>query len=107
MWGGRFASAPDALMQEINASIDVDKRLWREDIEGSKAHAAMLSHQGIIPQADAAAIDAGRGMGMRRGQLPNTEWNSDRICSLPLFPDMTEQDVDDAVKAIKEVLGAQ
>ncbi|HXZ68803.1 MAG TPA: argininosuccinate lyase [Alphaproteobacteria bacterium] len=57
MWGGRFASAPDALMQEINASIDIDKRLWREDIEGSKAHAAMLSHQGIIPQADAAAIE--------------------------------------------------
>ena len=59
MWGGRFSAAPDAVMQEINASIDVDKRLWREDIEGSKAHAAMLSHQGIIPQADAAAIERG------------------------------------------------
>jgi UDP-4-amino-4-deoxy-L-arabinose-oxoglutarate aminotransferase len=46
-------------------------------------------------------------MGMRRGQLPNTEWNSDRICSLPLFPDMTERDVDDVVKAIKEVLGTR
>jgi UDP-4-amino-4-deoxy-L-arabinose-oxoglutarate aminotransferase len=43
-------------------------------------------------------------MGMRRGMLPNTEWNSDRICSLPLFPDMTEHDVDDVVRAIKEVL---
>jgi len=43
-------------------------------------------------------------MGMRRGMLPNTEWNSDRICSLPLFPDMTLEDVDDVVEAIKEVL---
>jgi len=36
--------------------------------------------------------------------LPNTEWNSDRICSLPLFPDMTVDDVDDVVSAVKEVL---
>ncbi len=43
-------------------------------------------------------------MGMKRGMLPNTEWNSDRICSLPLFPDMTNDDVDDVVDAIKEVL---
>jgi UDP-4-amino-4-deoxy-L-arabinose-oxoglutarate aminotransferase len=43
-------------------------------------------------------------MGLRRGTLPNTEWNSDRICSLPLFPDMTERDVDDVVDAIKDVL---
>jgi len=43
-------------------------------------------------------------MGMRRGILPNTEWNSDRICSLPLFPGMTPGDVDDVVSAIKEVL---
>lgn len=43
-------------------------------------------------------------MGTHRGMLPNTEWNSDRICSLPLFPDMTEDDVNDVVEAIKEVL---
>jgi UDP-4-amino-4-deoxy-L-arabinose-oxoglutarate aminotransferase len=43
-------------------------------------------------------------MGMRRGMLPNTEWNSDRICSLPLFPDMNEHDVDDVIDSIKEVL---
>jgi UDP-4-amino-4-deoxy-L-arabinose-oxoglutarate aminotransferase len=43
-------------------------------------------------------------MGMRRGILPNTEWNSDRICSLPLFPEMTEGDVDDVIDAIKQVL---
>ena len=43
-------------------------------------------------------------MGLRRGTLPDTEWNSDRICSLPLFPDMTPEDVDDVVAAIKDVL---
>jgi UDP-4-amino-4-deoxy-L-arabinose-oxoglutarate aminotransferase len=43
-------------------------------------------------------------MGIRRGALPNTEWNSDRICSLPLFSDMTDRDVDDVVEAIKDVL---
>ncbi|OQY41463.1 MAG: UDP-4-amino-4-deoxy-L-arabinose--oxoglutarate aminotransferase [Desulfobacteraceae bacterium 4572_87] len=43
-------------------------------------------------------------MGMEKGALPNTEWNSDRICSLPLFPDMTFVDVDSVVEAIKEVL---
>ena len=43
-------------------------------------------------------------LGVRRGALPNTEWNSDRICSLPLFPDMTVDDVDDVVEAIKDVL---
>ena len=59
MWGGRFASTPEDAMQAINASIDVDKRLWREDIEGSKAHADMLAAQGIITHEDNAAIQAG------------------------------------------------
>ena len=48
MWGGRFKSDPDAIMAEINASIDVDRRLYRQDIAASKAHAAMLAQQGII-----------------------------------------------------------
>jgi len=56
MWGGRFGGKPADLMAEINASIRFDKRLWREDIAGSKAHAAMLREQGIIGEADAAAI---------------------------------------------------
>jgi len=59
MWGGRFAAKPDAVMQTINASIGVDQRLWREDIEGSKAHAAMLAAQGILTQDDAVAIRDG------------------------------------------------
>ena len=55
-WGGRFSAMPADLMREINASIRFDKRLWREDIAASKAHAAMLREQGIISEADAAAI---------------------------------------------------
>ncbi len=54
MWGGRFASGPDAIMEEINASIDFDRRLYRQDIAASKAHAAMLAKQGIIARDDAA-----------------------------------------------------
>ena len=55
-WGGRFAAGPAALMTRINASITFDKRLWREDIAASKAHAAMLRDQQIIGRDDAAAI---------------------------------------------------
>lgn len=56
MWGGVFDAAPDALMTAINASIDVDKRLYAEDIAGSVAHAQMLAKQGIITKDDAAKI---------------------------------------------------
>jgi argininosuccinate lyase len=59
MWGGRFAGGPAAVMREINASIPVDKRLWREDLAASKAHAAMLGAQGIISPEEAAAIAGG------------------------------------------------
>ena len=59
MWGGRFQGGPADLMREINSSIGTDKRLWREDIEASRAHAAMLGAQGIIPAEDAAAIEQG------------------------------------------------
>lgn len=59
MWGGRFAEGPAAVMREINASIPFDKRMWRQDIAGSKAHVAMLAQQGIVSAADAATIDAG------------------------------------------------
>ncbi|SEC97254.1 argininosuccinate lyase [Rhizobiales bacterium GAS188] len=59
MWGGRYASGPAAIMEEINASIDFDKTLWRQDIEGSKAHAAMLAKQRIITGKDAKTIARG------------------------------------------------
>ncbi len=59
MWGGRYSTGMDAVMEEINASIDFDKTLWRQDIAGSRAHVAMLAQQDIVTQADAAAIDKG------------------------------------------------
>ena len=59
MWGGRFASGPDAIMTAINASIGFDQRLYAQDIAGSRAHAAMLAACGIITDSDAAAIREG------------------------------------------------
>jgi len=59
MWGGRFAAGPDAIMEAINASIGYDQRFAGQDIEASRAHAAMLAHQGIISDNDADAIREG------------------------------------------------
>ncbi len=59
MWGGRFAEGPAAVMREINASLPFDKRMWRQDIDASKAHVAMLSKQGILATEEASAISAG------------------------------------------------
>src|SRR6478752_318650 len=59
MWGGRFGSGPDAIMEEINASIGFDRRLYAQDIKGSLAHARMLAEQGIISKSDAAEIRHG------------------------------------------------
>ena len=59
MWGGRFAAGPASVMREINASIPFDKRLWKQDIAGSKAHVAMLAKQGIVSAEDAQAISVG------------------------------------------------
>ncbi|HEY1930992.1 MAG TPA: argininosuccinate lyase [Acetobacteraceae bacterium] len=58
-WGGRFAAGPSAIMQEINASIGFDRKLWRADIRGSLAHAAMLAKVGVISAEDAASIGDG------------------------------------------------
>jgi len=59
MWGGRFAEGPAAVMREINASLPFDKRMWRQDLAASQAHAAMLGAAGIVSAGDAAAIGAG------------------------------------------------
>ncbi|MDB4213571.1 argininosuccinate lyase [Octadecabacter sp.] len=59
MWGGRFAAGPHAIMEAINASIGFDRRLAKQDIDGSRAHAAMLAAQGIITDSDADAIREG------------------------------------------------
>jgi argininosuccinate lyase len=59
MWGGRFSAGPDAIMAEINTSIDVDRKLFRQDILASQAHADMLREQGIISSQDAQTIVRG------------------------------------------------
>ncbi len=59
MWGGRFAAGPDAIMEAINASIGFDRRLYAQDIRGSRAHAAMLAATGILTDSDAQAIGEG------------------------------------------------
>ena len=59
MWGGRFAGGPAAIMRRINASIEFDRRLYAEDIAGSKAHCAMLVAQRIVTAEDGAAISQG------------------------------------------------
>jgi argininosuccinate lyase len=59
MWGGRFTEGPDAILEEINASIDFDRKLFRQDILGSQAHARMLARQGIVEADDAEKIIEG------------------------------------------------
>ena len=58
-WGGRFAAGPSVVMEEINASIGFDQKLWRQDIQGSLAHAAMLAKVGVISREDEQAIRNG------------------------------------------------
>jgi argininosuccinate lyase len=67
MWGGHYAAGPAAIMNEINVSIDVDRRLYAQDIAGSKAHAAMLAAQGIITKKDSA--DIARGLDKILGEI--------------------------------------
>ena len=73
IWGGRFAEGPSRVMEEINASIDFDKRLYAQDIAGSKAHCAMLAQHGIIAKEDGDAIlgglDAPSSRRLRAGRL--------------------------------------
>jgi argininosuccinate lyase len=76
MWGGRFTSSPDAIMEEINASIDVDRHLYAQDIAASKAHAAMLAEQGIITADDAAKI--ARGLDTILSEIEKGDFKFDR-----------------------------
>jgi argininosuccinate lyase len=76
MWGGRFSASPSAIMEEINASIDFDYRLALQDIEGSKAHAAMLAETGIVSKADAEAI--GKGLDNIRQEIEARTFNFSR-----------------------------
>ena len=67
MWGGRFASGPAEIMEEINASIDFDKALAPQDVAGSLAHVAMLAKAGVVEAADADAI--ARGLHQIKGEI--------------------------------------
>src|SRR3954449_13274611 len=58
-WGGRFSGGPSVIMQDINASIGFDRKLWRQDIRGSRAHAAMLARIGLLTAEDEHAIGQG------------------------------------------------
>src|SRR5919109_261568 len=76
MWGGRFSERPDAIMEEINVSIDVDRHLFAQDIAASKAHAAMLAAQGIITGNDAKNI--GRGLDTILSEIDKGEFDFKR-----------------------------
>src|SRR3954452_5972196 len=76
MWGGRFTGRPDAIMEEINVSIDVDRHMYAQDIAASKAHAAMLAAQGIITQNDAKNI--GRGLDTILSEIGNGSFDFKR-----------------------------
>jgi argininosuccinate lyase len=67
MWGGRFATGPAEIMEEINASIDFDKALGPQDVAGSLAHVAMLAQTGIVERADADEI--ARGLTQVKGEI--------------------------------------
>ena len=56
LWGGRFTKSTDSFTDHFHSSISFDQRLYKEDITGSIAHAAMLGKQGIIPKEDAELI---------------------------------------------------
>jgi argininosuccinate lyase len=76
MWGGRFSSGPDAIMEEINASIGFDRKLASQDIAGSLAHVAMLAEAGIVATADAATISDG--LTKIRGEIESGTFVFDR-----------------------------
>ena len=76
MWGGRFASGPDAIMEEINASVGFDKALAPQDIAGSLAHVAMLADTGIVARPDAAAI--ADGLAAIRGEIESGAFTFER-----------------------------
>ena len=76
MWGGRFAVGQDNLMEEINASIEFDKRLAEQDILASKVHAKMLSEQNIISKADYKSIVTG--LDQIESQIKKNEFVFDR-----------------------------
>ena len=78
MWGGRFAAGPSAIMEEINASIGFDRKLYAQDIAGSIAHSRMLVHQGIIKAEDQKRIEDGLHAVLKEIETGKFEFRRDR-----------------------------
>ena len=74
MWSGRFAQDASKLLEQFNASIMFDRKLYREDIEGSVAHAQMLAHQGILSQAELTSIEKGMAQVLEEIESGVFEW---------------------------------
>jgi len=74
MWSGRFAQDASSLLEQFNASIMFDRKLYREDIEGSIAHAQMLTHQGILTSEDLNSIESGMAQVLSEIESGNFEW---------------------------------
>ena len=109
MWGGRFAGGPSALMEQINTSIDFDKRLAEQDIAGSRAHAEMLARQGIISRKDADAILAGldriAAEGDAAGRLHTARSRNDQVATdLRLWVREVCERIDHALLALQRAL---
>ncbi|CAN5829948.1 argininosuccinate lyase [soil metagenome] len=75
MWGGRFAQATDELVQRFNASIDVDREMALEDVDGSIAHATMLGETGIVSSEEADALVAGLRALRERVAADDVDWS--------------------------------
>jgi argininosuccinate lyase len=96
LWGGRFGKETDAAVDSYNASLGFDRRLYRQDIAGSIAHARMLARQGIIPQPDADRIV--EGLGAVREEIERGEF----------VWDQSQEDIHMAVEArLTEMIGAE
>ena len=76
MWGGRFSGKPSALMLKFSESVSFDRRLAIFDIQGSKAHVAMLAHAGLITKKDRDAIRAGLDKILREIEAGRFRWNT-------------------------------
>jgi argininosuccinate lyase len=74
MWSGRFSASASDLLDQFNASIMFDRKLYREDIEGSLAHATMLEHQGILTSQELEEIKSGLAQVMQEIEEGSFEW---------------------------------
>ncbi len=91
MWAGRFSTQASSLLDAFNASIMFDRKLYREDIEGSLAHAAMLAHQGILSAEDLSSIQSGMAQVLSEIETGAFEWKiSDEDVHMAIEKRLTE-----------------